>query len=416
MSRNKVLFLLNALSIALFCMGTAVFGESANVPKYVTVPVYYLTDRNLEGDTYGNHRRYQTNCLHRMYYGTAFITVENRNHERHDSHFDALGWKEANQKETHVSPKNRIDPSHPARAKVEFFERLRNALDQLGSDTICVYVHGAAEGFEDACLDAAEFAYHLKRPLVLYSWPAEPKLLDYLVDNNNSEWSQGHFMLFDRDLVAFKANHPLRVVYLAHSMGNRFIFRAIHQLYRNELVADLELISPDIDLDTCRHYLMGFRRVDNRTAIRLYVSNRDRMLKISQSLFGGYTRLGEHTEQNLGPTRLVEELTVRKVKDKHDSQTSSGLLQDTAFQDKNESHREEESVDQELYGGSERTGADVFERIDFTAIDKGLTGHSIPFQLVTDMVNGAQPAGLELVEDQNDRQRSRAKVVQERHR
>jgi esterase/lipase superfamily enzyme len=413
--RETVVFITFFLVTQIF-IGNAAFGESENIPKYVTVPVYYLTDRNQDGETYGNRRRYQINCLHRMYYGTAFVTVPNSNQEKHDSKFDALGWKEANQKEAHISPKDRIDSTHPVKAKLEFFERLRSALDRLSTDTLCVYVPGAVVGFEESCEDAAEFAYYLKRPMVFYSWPAEPKLLDYLVDNNNSEWSQGHFMMFDRDLSVFKNSHPLRVIYLAHSMGNRFIFRALHQIYKNELVGDLELISPDIDLDTCRHYLMGFRKVDYGTAIRLYVSNRDRMLRISQHIFGGYARLGEHVEQDLGPTRTVEELTVRKdkiTKKEHETQISSSLIQQSTLPEKTESHKEDEMVDEELGGHHETSGAEVFERIDFTALDKGLTGHTIPFQLISDMVNGVKPKGFELVEDKAEKAVSHAKVVQE---
>ena len=62
----------------------------------------------------------------------------------------------------------------------------------------------------------------------------------------------------------------------------------------------------------------------------------------------------------------------------------------------------------------EKTAADVFERIDFTAVDRGLTGHSIPFQLVSDMVNHMQPAGLDLVEDATVKGRNPLKTVKER--
>ena len=54
-----------------------------------------------------------------------------------------------------------------------------------------------------------------------------------------------------RDLIAFK-ERPLRVIFLGHGLDNCFLFRAIHLTYKEQLVGDLELISPDIDLDTCR--------------------------------------------------------------------------------------------------------------------------------------------------------------------
>jgi len=403
-SRSWGLARLALVSVILLVLAvcTALAHGSSSVPKFVVVPIYYLTDRNLEGDTFGRRRRYQSNCLHRMFYGTAFVTVENSNHETPGRLFDGLGWKATDDHPKTIAPKDQIDPSRPRLGKRAFAALLKNALDQAGTDKLCVYLHGAGESFEDACQDAAELAYCLRRPLVLYSWPSEPKLLDYVVDNGNSEWSQGHFNLFCRDLAAFKEMHPLRLILLAHSMGNRFIFRSIHFLYHEKLVSDCELISPDIDIDTCRHYLMGFRRVDNNTAIRLYVSKKDKMLRLSQKLFGGYARLGEDVQSNIVPSRGVQHLTIRKKAAQKEEKSNLSEADYAEQPDQSESTDTPE----------ETTGADVLERIDFTAVDKGFTGHSIPFQLVANMVNGNEPGqGLELVQDQADKLNSHLKVV-----
>jgi len=361
-------------------VATRAWAEDKNAaPKYVTVPVYYLTDRNLDGDTYGNSRRYKNACLHQMYYGTAFVTVENSKRLVGDEHFSALGWKAAEDKGKGPSPKDRIDPELPLPAKHAFFDRLGQAMDKRHTENLCVFVHGAAESFEDAVEDAAEMAYNLQLPLVLYSWPSEPKMLDYVVDNGNSEWSQGHFNIFCRDLNVFKQTHPVRLILLAHSMGNRFIFRAVPSLYHKELIGDCELMSPDIDFDTCRHYLMGFGQVDSRVKVRLYVSDRDKMLKLSQKLFGGYSRLGEDVDASTLP-----KLSEQPAADKDDPYAipEQGLTRD------------------------------YVDRIDFTAIDKGLTGHSIPFELVADMVNHDKAGhGLELIGDTSDTSKSPIKIV-----
>jgi esterase/lipase superfamily enzyme len=380
--------------------------------KYITVPVHYLTDRNLQGATYGNHRRYRHNCLHKMYYGTAFVTVRNSNHEHMDEQVQALNWKLTNEKGKRITPKDRINQERNPRE--HFMDRIRKALDNCKTDKLCVYVPGAEETFEDACLEAAELEYYVKRPVILYSWPSAPKLLDYFVDNNNSEWSQGHFRRFIKHLEDFKQTHPLQVVFVAHSMGNRFLLRAFHELYRKNIAVDLELVSADIDLDTCRHYLLGFRQVDNKSAIRFYVSNRDRMLKLSSRIFGGYDRLGEDVEHKLGPSRAVHQVIVQKEKEvKADTRTEevkvatkieevkASAKSEELLKENEDSEDNESGIDS--HNDGERVESDVFEVVDFTALDKGFTGHSMPYQLVADMVNGKKSAGFKVVADESKR-------------
>jgi esterase/lipase superfamily enzyme len=410
--RLKVLLSQGKRSIAIsFCLAMfitfwaarqAQSHDASAAPKYVTVPVMYATDRNRDGGSYGNHRRYPSNCQHQMYYGTAFITLENHEHISADKMTDALGWKLGDEKPKGKYDNDEVDSAFPLKARAAFFTRVGSSLDKAGSNQLCVYVHGAAEGFEDACEDAAELAYALRRPLILYSWPSEPKLLDYVVDNGNSEWSQGHFNLFCRDLYTFKQSHPLHLIMLAHSMGNRFLFRSMHFLYHSQLISDCEFISPDMDIDTCRHYLMGFRRIDDGTAMRLYVSNKDKMLKLSQKLFGGYARLGEDVQSHLVPNRAVESLTV--LKDDHKMEKVASTPLSPAEADK------ASQLEQNL--GKDEGLADVLERIDFTAMDKGFTGHSIPFRLIADLVDERTLAsGFKLIQDKTAESHGHDKVV-----
>ena len=321
--------------------------ETPQSPKFVTIPIYYLTDRELLGETYGPHRRYPSHCEHHMYYGTAMVNVPNVKRESADELWGTLGWQASDRRPGKVSSKDRIDPADPDASKIEFFQRLKAALHRSGKPDLCVFVHGAADPFEDCLQDAADLAYCLQRPTVLYSWPSDPKRRGYFIDSSNSEWSQAHFNMFCKDLESFQSGVPLKVTFVSHSMGNRLVIRALPVLYGKGLVADMELISPDIDADTCRHYVMGYSRVHG--TIRLYVSKRDKLLRLAQMLAGGYYRLGESADP-LQKTPAVK--------------------------------------------------ADLLERIDFTAIDTGFWGHTIPFQLVANMIHDGVPGkGLNLVEE-----------------
>lgn len=355
----KNFWIISLLGILLFAGNPAAFANSsaapndasqtatqkAIAPKFITIPIYYVTDRESLDNTFGPRRRYNSHCQHHMYYGTAFITVPNKNRKIPDNKWIALGWQPSNKGAQDISTKDQIDPQDPDLSKKQFLDKLGKALDQNNSADLAVFVHGAADDFEDCAQDAASLAYSLQRPLVLYSWPSDPKRRGYFIDSSNIEWSQAHFNQFCTDLENFQKQHALNLIVVSHSMGNRLVIRAFPHVYANGLVKDWELISPDIDADICTHYLMGCR--DVKGAVRLYVSRTDKLLSISQLLAGGYYRLGE--------------------------------------------------VDDPL-GDLTKANDDMIERIDFSVLDPGLIGHSIPCDLIANMVNTNGPGeGFSLV-------------------
>lgn len=338
--------LLSILTSSAACNQEACARKNAAKTNYITIPVNYVTDRELVGETFGPHRRYATDCQHHMYYGTAFVDVPNVDNKSDAALFKSLDWKVSDHKTGKIAPKDRIDPSNPDESKKQFISRLKKSLDQSGKSDLCLFVHGAADGFEDCTLDAAQLAYSLQKPIVLYSWPSDARRRGYFIDANDVEWSQGHFDQFLKDLMAMQAEHPLEVVLVSHSMGNRLVVRSLPVVYGKGLVRDWEMVSPDIDADTCRHYILGLTQL--KAKLRLYVSNKDKMLPLSQLLSGGYYRLGEASN----PTYAKPGPNFKQ-----------------------------------------------FERIDFTAVDTGLTGHSIPFTLISNFVDSDKPGpGLELVE------------------
>lgn len=336
--------LLSAVSCYSTCNHGARAKKDSAKTNYLTIPVNYVTDRELVGETFGPHRRYATDCQHHMYYGTAYVDVPNIENKNDAELFKSLDWKVSDHKA--AKPKDRIDPANPEESKKQFITRLKKSLDQSGKPELCLFVHGAADGFEDCTLDAAQLAYALQKPIVLYSWPSDARRRGYFIDANDVEWSQGHFDQFLKDLLAMQAEHPLEVIAVSHSMGNRLAVRALPVVYGKGLIKDWEMVSPDIDADTCRHYILGLTQL--KAKLRLYVSNKDKMLPLSQLLSGGYFRLGEASN----PTYAKPGPNSKQ-----------------------------------------------FERIDFTDVDTGLTGHSIPFKLISNFVDTDKPGpGLELVE------------------
>src|SRR5208283_1417431 len=104
---GKVQFRLIFTLALIFCLsGAAQAQQSSTAAKFVTIPIYYVTDRELKGDTFGNRRRYKSQCQHQMYYGTAMMTVPNKKNKILDDRLKALGWQSADRHGKKVSPKD----------------------------------------------------------------------------------------------------------------------------------------------------------------------------------------------------------------------------------------------------------------------------------------------------------------------
>ena len=344
---------------------TKVHGDQAYEEKHgnVTLPILYLTDRTLDDkNNYGAKRRYVVDCKHHMYYGTASVVLADEHHKLSEKLGQQLNWRaENNLHREHVSC-DKILTGSPQKDKEEFFKRLEASLDSSGADRVCVFVHGAEDSFNGSAGDAASLAYSLEMPLIMYSWPSNPKASRYFVDGGNNEWSQGHFNMFINDLREFSKKRNIDVVIVSHSMGNRLVVRAAHLLQNSQIVSDVELVSPDIDAETFKHYIMG---MENKGAtIRLYSSKHDKMLALSQILHGGYFRLGE------GVGTVFAALGHSQKKQDGDSIVSSKILSGKAAPE----HQ-----------------PGLMERIDFTEVDSGFTGHSIPFDMLASMIKTNKP-------------------------
>ena len=361
------------LSFCLVCCGlpvAAVPDNKSQPPEHVVIPVYYLTDRNRIGNTFGPDRKYTVNCLHDMYYGVAYLPVDNVKSRLPDQVFDRLGWSGQGKVREQVCRKEMIEKSTPEEEKKSFFDLLSDALARSGSNHICLFLHGAADPFEDAVDDAAQMAYYLECPIILYSWPSVGKLRKYRVDEGNVEWSQAHYNTFLQDLQEFSQTHPLEVSLVAHSVGNRLLARSVWLMVQQTLYQDVSLVSPDIDAEIFKHYIMGYK--GRGAKVRLYVSNRDKVLPFTQMLYGGYYRLGESVGSMLSmvstpqralfqPHRVLPKLS------------RSGVKTDFTV-----------ALQQQR-----------MEKIDFTALDRRWIGHHFPFELVASMIRSGHPgAGL----------------------
>lgn len=342
-------------------------------PPFVEIPVLYLTDGNERGDTFGAERRYVVDCQHYMYYGTAYYRVNNELGRSSGSSFEMLGWHGAEEASGKITRKNKLETGSPEKDKSEFFQLIAGALDRSGSNRLCLFIHGAADPFEDAVADAAELEYYLNCPVILYSCPSNGKLRKYRIDEGNAEWSQQHYNTFLKELEDFSEQHPLQLSLVAHSVGNRLLARSVGVMRKATMITDASLVSPDIDAEIFKHYVMNYQ--SRGAKVRLYVSNRDKVLPFTQMLYGGYYRLGEGVGSILAMVSTAPQSFGRARQGASKPLSTKVSKQNPAA-----------------------ASAEHLEKIDFTNLDKRWIGHNFPFALVSSLIQTGKPGpGLALL-------------------
>src|SRR5262249_3928272 len=137
---------------------------------------------------------------------------------------------------------------------------------------------------------AAQIAYdlHFQGVTLLFSWPSEGALLNYIADQNRAQWAVPHFRDFIRLVRTELGVERLHII--AHSMGNLVLSGGLVQLADVEGFGQIVFAAPDVDAGVFTNQVALF----GHSALRhtLYASSQDRALRASQTL-AGYPRAGE---------------------------------------------------------------------------------------------------------------------------
>lgn len=378
------------LIAAFWLSATAVFAAQTESAQFVRVPVYFITDRNLEaerkdgGAQFGPHRKYIGDCLHDPYMGLGYCVVENTSGKQLSQKLLDLGWAAASPEDKEGFDKEQLITGKSfSEIEKAFYDKLSAAAVKPDHKEIVVFAHGYKNSFESAFHTASRFSYSFECPVVLYSWPSVAKVRSYSSDENNNEWSQEHYndmLLKLQELCT--ANPEIKLRLFAHSMGSRLVVRAAPFLREKPHIVEAALICPDVDAGLVKHYARRYLSANGHSNIRLYMSQRDKALAFSQIIHGGYTRLGECADSIASLARNALQLSPNSVE-------SQGLS------------------DKEFAEVLEKTKHRM-QTIDFTALDSGMIGHKIPVDLIHSFSYTNSPGpGLELIHQESG-QRSRA--------
>lgn len=352
--------------------------------KYIRIPVLFITDRERHEDLFSGHRKPEFDSIYEMHCGKAECLIENINNKTIGEKESKLGWSAAVKKDKvpyTVSPIPGTDEK--ATLTKQFTAACVKSLTESGHSEFFVFVHGANNTFDNAVHSAAKLCYHTGRPVLLYTWPSTGRFLQYGIDAGNNEWSQEHFNCFMEDMGRVKAtsSKDFTAYLVAHSMGNRLVVRAGPVMSGQSMFKEIYMVDPDIDAQTFIHYTARYAQKEdahNVSKTRLLYSNKDRILPLAQMVAGGYSRLGQGVDSILATILEPDNFPVFW-------QEAIDLLKPDDLQPAAQAFAETSTI------------ANGFETIDYTLADKGLWGHTIPFELIASLVETGSPGeGLSL--------------------
>lgn len=209
--------------------------------------------------------------------------------------------------------KNPLYPNDPTRtfqmnsvtrSKAQWQTELAKQIQRIKNDRefsgTFVYVHGYNVEFEQAVERLARLGLDFPGLApVLFSWPSNGTVKDYVTDLADADQSAKYFVDFLKTLAAKTDSSKIHVV--AHSMGNRVLVKALNMIATdNELkpaeklkLGHIVMIAADIDVRELDQEAIDRWR-DNCGSLTLYASTRDKVLQTRDTLFGHeYKRAGQ---------------------------------------------------------------------------------------------------------------------------
>jgi esterase/lipase superfamily enzyme len=179
-----------------------------------------------------------------------------------------------------------------------FVGSLSAATKQNKSGKVLGFVHGFNNRFDEAVFRFAQIVHDFKAPAVpvLFSWPSRGivGLVDYQADTDEANNSRAAFEQL-LDTIAADAN-VTQVTIVCHSMGcsptlEALRAKALHAGKIGDKIKSILLVAPDVNVDDFRTQMRQMGSARPRFA--LFMSKDDHALKLSKTIGGGVTRLGD---------------------------------------------------------------------------------------------------------------------------
>jgi esterase/lipase superfamily enzyme len=176
------------------------------------------------------------------------------------------------------------------------------ALAGVGKETrrsrAMIFVHGFNTRFDGAAYRLAQIVQDSKAPVipVLFSWPSLGAVGLRAYEYDRESATQSRDALEQVFNTVALGQGVKEVLVLCHSMGclltlDALRSRSIRDGKIGAKITNVLLVAPDVDADVFREQMQQMGKARPRFA--LFLSQDDRALKLSRSLWGGATRLGD---------------------------------------------------------------------------------------------------------------------------
>lgn len=184
----------------------------------------------------------------------------------------------------------------------EFSAAVTNAAKTKHLNKAMVFVHGFNNRFDDAVYRYAQFVHDGRLPVIpiLFSWPSQGAANLGSYDQDRKVAGQSGAALAEL-LDTVNANPSIKeITFICHSMGCLVTLDALRgRASRGGSVSKLKnvaLVAPDIGFDEFISQIGATG--PRRPRIGLFLSQDDVALKVSKSISGGVTRLGDINPQD----------------------------------------------------------------------------------------------------------------------
>lgn len=265
------------------------------IPDHVIVPVFYGTNRSRTGEAnplefYGHERA-------PLELGVVEVSVprnreigEIRRTDRWQGDLSALRGRYFI-----------IERVQPIATEEGFGEYLDLVMDQSERRELLVFIHGYNTDFRSAAERAAQLAVDLEidGAPALYSWPSRGTTLGYFADANQVIRPVIDDLRRYLEILMEHADAD-RIHVVAHSMGNRFLLRALEEMAEDNpppldepFFDQVVWASPDVDQADFLYTIPELLHLAGD--MTLYASASDRALQLSRRIQGGYPRAGDVT-------------------------------------------------------------------------------------------------------------------------
>lgn len=255
--------------------------QEQGVKSELVVPIYYGTERQLEGIDHLGIPIYGSDSSNELSYGKLNVRIPDNHKFGRVERFREQRWI--------MFLRNGKDGFTSTEHKFLQIDELSGELSSGDDENIIIFIHGYNNSFEDAIFRAAQLKYDLQfsESIVSYSWACHGKFWGYFKDESHAKIAGKRLADMINELGK---STDKKISIIAHSMGAYCLANSLKNL--SVKLDKVVLLAADICQEQFTNiYGVDFTRETNNTTI--YAAKSDRALKAAKLFRINPPRVGQ---------------------------------------------------------------------------------------------------------------------------